>query len=385
MGNRWLILAALTTARLAMGFQFQSVGSTALFLVDEFPINFTDIGFLVGLFLLPGIFLAVPAGIWGKRYGDKRIVSLGLFFMAVGGVIIGASNSYEMICAGRVVSGVGAVLLNVLLTKMITDWFAGREIVLAMSTLLNAWPIGVGLALVVQGSLAEWESWSLVFHTTAGFAAVSLVIVAAFYRPPEDVASAPAGGGLRNLSRTELVSISTIGMTWALFNAAIVILWAFAPSLLAKSGMSTTEAGFMVSISTWLMVVSVQAGGLIVQRFGHGDAVIVIGALVSAGGLFILPLVDNPLWVLIVMGLFIGAPAGAINAIPAEILKPENRAPGLGVYIIWYYFAMAALPPVAGALQTTGGDLSSSLYFAGFVMLAAIPFLWVVRWRLSNL
>jgi len=33
--NRWVMLAVLTTARLALGFQFQSVGSTAPFRTSQ--------------------------------------------------------------------------------------------------------------------------------------------------------------------------------------------------------------------------------------------------------------------------------------------------------------------------------------------------------------
>ena len=43
---------------------------------------------------------------------------------------------------GRVISGVGAVLFNVVLTKMVADWFAGREIVTAMALTAATWPLG---------------------------------------------------------------------------------------------------------------------------------------------------------------------------------------------------------------------------------------------------
>ena len=42
-------------------------------------------------------------------------------------------------------SGTAAVVFNVALTKMTTDWFAGREIVTAMSILIASWPFGIAL------------------------------------------------------------------------------------------------------------------------------------------------------------------------------------------------------------------------------------------------
>ena len=84
MHNRWIMLAVLTMARLAMGFQFQSIGSTAPFLVEGLGIDYASVGFLIGLFLLPGVVLAIPGGFLGQVFGDKRVVAFGLALMAGG-------------------------------------------------------------------------------------------------------------------------------------------------------------------------------------------------------------------------------------------------------------------------------------------------------------
>ena len=53
----------------------------------------------------------------------------------------------RLFSVGRLISGMGAVLLNVLVTKMTTDWFVGREIGTALALLVSSWPIGIGIAL----------------------------------------------------------------------------------------------------------------------------------------------------------------------------------------------------------------------------------------------
>ncbi len=104
-----------------------------------------------------------------------------------------------------------------------------------------------------------------------------------------------------------------------------------------------------------------------------------VGILVWGIGLVLLPLVPSPWWLIVIMGIFGGAPAGAIVSLPSEILKPENRGPGLGLFITWYYAAMAVFPPVAGWLQDISGDAGAPLYFAGLVMVASLPFLGLLR------
>ena len=52
MSKRWLVLAVLAFARIAMGFQFQAVASVSPFIVEEFGIDYASIGTLIGLFVL---------------------------------------------------------------------------------------------------------------------------------------------------------------------------------------------------------------------------------------------------------------------------------------------------------------------------------------------
>ena len=378
--TRWVMLAVLTTARLAMGFQFQSVGSASPFLVADLGIDYASVGFLIGLYLLPGVFLALPGGFIGKRFGDKRVVIAGLALMFVGGILVGAGDTYKMVCVGRFISGVGAVLLNVILTKMTTDWFADREIVLAIAILINAWPIGIGIALVTLGSLGEASSWNAIFYTTAAFALVGLLLIATLYKSPF-IKDATEGGDTRifTLSSMELGHICLAGVAWAFYNVAYAIMLGFAPSFLISQGDSVTGAGFTISLNTWFLVASVQTGGLLAQKWGRINVIMLVGILVWGIGLALLPLVPSPWWLIVIMGIFGGAPAGAIVSLPSEILKPENRGPGLGLFITWYYAAMAVLPPVAGWLQDISGDAGAPLYFGGLVMVASLPFLGLLR------
>ncbi|HKI65114.1 MAG TPA: MFS transporter, partial [Burkholderiales bacterium] len=147
MAPRWRVLAVLTFVRLGMGFQFQSVAAVSPFLSESLGFDAAQIGLLIGIYSLPGALFALPGGLLGARMGDKRACLLGLVLMLVGGIGVAVSTNFEAAFAARAVSGAGAVILNVMVTKMIADWFAGREIVLAMAVLMNAWPIGISVAL----------------------------------------------------------------------------------------------------------------------------------------------------------------------------------------------------------------------------------------------
>lgn len=380
MDNRWVMLAVLTTARLAMGFQFQSIGSTAPFLVEDLGIDYASVGFLIGLYMAPGVVLAFPAGLLGRRFGDKRVVVIGLLLMFLGGFLAGVADNYEVVVAGRFLSGIGAVLLSVLLTKMATDWFAERELVLAIAILLNSWPIGIGLALVTLGPLAETSSWSVSFYATAAAAVVGLLLMATLYQSPEVEEAADADGTkITALSIREVGLVSLAGVVWALYNVAVAILPGFAPSFLIGRGASIAEAGFIIGLYTWFFVASVQIGGMLAQKFGRSNTIMVVGLTIFGAGFLLLPLVSSPLWVVVVMGIFGGAPAGPIVALPGQILAPMNRAPGLGLFSTWYFAVLATLLPLAGWFQDITGDAGAPLYFGGLVVLASLPFLALLR------
>src|SRR3982750_1675355 len=91
-GERWLILAVLFLARTAMGFQFQAVAALSSFVVADFRIDYTQLGLLIGLYLLPGILIAYPGGLLGQYFGDKRIAVLGMALMVVGGLLTATSD-----------------------------------------------------------------------------------------------------------------------------------------------------------------------------------------------------------------------------------------------------------------------------------------------------
>jgi len=77
------------------------------------------------------------------------------------------------------------------------------------------------------------------------------------------------------------------------------------------------------------------------------------------------------LW-LIIMGAFFFLAAGVTVALPLEVLKPEHRAAGLGVFYTIWYAGMAGLPPVAGWTRDVSGDAGAPILFAGVMGISGV-------------
>ena len=178
-----------------MGFQFESVPALAPLVRSDFGVDLADIGLLIGLYLSPGLVFALPGGAIGKRFGEKRMVLAGLALMTAGGLIMAVSQSWGMQITGRVLAGTGAVLMNVLMSKMVTDWFAGRELATAMAIFVNSWPFGLAVALVALPVVAGTDGLARAYLLAAGLPFAGLLALAAFYRAPASPVTAVAGIG----------------------------------------------------------------------------------------------------------------------------------------------------------------------------------------------
>ncbi len=386
--NRWLWLAVLFLIRITLGFQFQSVGSVSPQLRADLGIGHAEIGTLIGLYMLPGVVIALPSGLLIKRFGDMRAVGYGLLLMIFGAIFLGLSESFTLAILGRIVSGTGLVLLNVALTKMVIDWFAGREIRTAMGVMLASWPFGIALGLVTQGALADAYSWQFVMFLTGAASAAALIPLLFLARMAPSSAGVEKNVALYTLTRRELLLVSLAGIAWGAFNAGFAIYISFTPGLLIADGFSATDAAALVSIGVWITMISVPIGGFLTEHFGRPQTSIVMFSLLIAITLGLFPYLAIPAVLAVLFGLWMGPPAGALVALTSEALSEDNRGPGLGVFYTWYYLAMAIGPAIAGAGRSATGSSSTPLIFgaalfASIILFASLFSLFAARQRLS--
>jgi MFS family permease len=380
VGRRWLILAVLFLARTTIGFQFQSIGTLSPVLLAALRIDYTQLGLLIGSYLLPGVVIAYPGGLLGQRFGDKRVALVGLALMLLGGVLTSISDDYAPFLVGRLVSGAGAVLLNVLLNKMATDWFAGREIGTALAILAASWPIGISLSLVSLPWFAAAISVAAALAAAPVMAAMAIALVAIGYpgRAGPAAALSSAASARAGLSAREFGLVSLAGGIWAVFNVGYILVVSFAPSLLVARGMSATAAALATSLATWIIVVTIPLGGIVTDRTGRSTALMSASFAVFGLATMLMPRAPTPVLIAFI-GAVAGLPAGAILALPAEVLRPATRGAGMGVFFTWYYIAMALLPPLAGRARDVTGHPGAPLVIAGGLEISAIAILGLFR------
>src|SRR4029450_1496620 len=176
MNKRWIMLALVFVARTSTGFQFQALASVAPLMITDLRLSYAELGTLIGLYVLPGAFLSWPGSIIGQRLGERRVVIASLALMVGGGVITANASDFVIAAIARLTSGIGAVVMNILLSKMVADWFAGREVSTALAVMLSSWPVGLGAAVAPLGQVAAVTSWRMSIAVTALWAGIGLLL-----------------------------------------------------------------------------------------------------------------------------------------------------------------------------------------------------------------
>lgn len=373
--ERWVILAALFAARTAIAFQFQTVGGLAPILVGELALDYSGIGTLIGLYLLPGVPLAIPGGLLGQRYGAKTVLLAGLVLMGFGGWATGATSSFYLIAIGRVISGAGAVLINVMATKMVADWFTDQKLPTAMAVLVASWPLGIGLGVVVDHGIAAESGWPVVMYLAAAMSIASFLLVFAVYRDPPRKSLQVAQNLKPHLTRSELINVLLTGGVWATYNVGYIVLISFAPEFFTSRGYSLAYSNWIVSSLGWLLMPMIAVGGLVSEKTGRPVLFIALGLTATILAAAALPFVSSPAAHFVLIALVAGLPAGPIMALPATILRVENRAAGMGIFFACYYVAMAVLPAMAGKLRDLTGSPVTPIFFAVGTIVCALLFL----------
>ena len=374
---RWRMLAIVFIARTAMAFQFQMVGALSPLFVTTYRVGLADIGLLVGLYFAPGIVIALPGGSLAARLGDKRLLVLASALMLAGGALALLVDSFAGQIAARVIAGVGGVTLNVIGTKAVADWFAGREIGTAMAIYINSWPVGIALALAVLPGVAALGGLDVALGINAALAALGLgLLLGVFRAAPHAAGAALPAMWPHGKRRTALFAAALI---WAFVNAALILALSFGPALLTQRGLPLVAASGLTSLSLWVLALCAPFGGILADRTGARDGVILCGLAVFAAGRVVIRIGLPPAAGFALIGLGVGLCAGPIMSLPAEVLDPATRALGMGMFFTLYYGVTLVAPVLGGWLSALTGSTASSFDAALVLVGLCVPLLMLVR------
>ena len=367
-------VAALFLARLAFGFQFQTLPALGPELTARFGLDYASFGVIVGAYMLPGIVAALPGGMLGRRFGGRLVVGAGFALMGLGSAAAATWFTPGGIWLGRVISGTGAVALVVLQGKVVSDRFTGRSFMPVMGLLVGAFPIGVGLVGLghdaVQGALGV----AGLFVAGAAIPAVCLLL----WMPSAD-APPSARAPWAWPTRREVLLVVVAGLTWTAYNAGYYGFLSYMPSVMAVRGHGPGVVAAAMTAATWPNLPATVLGGVLATRVGN-TPVMLAGTVTAVVCLAGAGLSDWPMAWSWVFGTVGALQAGVIIGVGTLSAQPENRAVGMGMFYTTYYAGGAFLPGVCGAVADRVGTPAGAMLAAAALATLALPAFFLHQW-----
>lgn len=365
-----IILTALACARVAFGYQFQTIATLATELGDQFALTYTQLGALIGAYMISGCILALPLGLLGRRVGEGRVLLIGLALMTTGCVHSAFATTAAGIGFGRATAGVGAVAMIVLQNKIIAEWFAGARFMMAISVTVCSFPVGMGLAGLVLPVLMHHFGMTLALLSDALPAAVALALFGISYREP--VLEAPPVRRFALPTGREAVLLTIAGFAWMVYTAGFSGFASYLPASMSLRGYDLPVIGVVMAIATWGNVAGTLSGGSLATRLG-GQTVFLAGTSFLVVGMLMLTLTPWAVGGALVLGVLGSIQPGVLMAAGTFSARPDNRAVGMGLFYTIYYLGGAFVPAVCGLAADSAGRPEGGLLAAAALSALAIP------------
>ena len=366
--SRWAILAVLALIRLSFGYQFESMAALAPAVSRELGLGAAEVGTLIGLYWAPGVLIALPGGWLGRRFGEKPVVLAAGVLTVLGGVACGFATSYAALAAGRLVAGLGGIVMNVLTVKMTADWFAGREIGFAMGAVFGSFPLGIALGLALQAPLALATGWPAVMLSTAALALAVLVALALVYRAPGEAHAPQPAAAAGAIGRREIVLMTVSGIGLALYNGSFLVYVSYSPALLLAQGIGVAATSAILAAASAVSTFCVPLGGHLADRTRRPWAVLFGATLAFCVAIALLPAAaaSGSLTAVasgaIAIGVLGAIPVSTMVALPSQAVPAEKRAIALGLFYTWFYLGAALCPALGGWLYELSGTPAAPIY-----------------------
>jgi len=343
--RRWLILASTVVSFFAVGVTFFAVPPLIPELVTRFGLSHLAIGVLVGAISVPAVLFSIPIGAAVDRWPARAAGNVALTLMGLGALIFAIAPSYAALFAGRFLFGVGGLIINLLLARLVTTAFAGRELALAMGIFNAVYPASMIAMFTLHPKLLAAFGWRGELLVLAGLVAVAAPLHN--LAVPEALRGDAATEEPRE-ERRVTAPLVALAVSWLLFFAAYASIFTFAPQWAGGGG----TALMTVSLIPWVALFLAPLAGAVIDRTGRAAPWVLAGQLILCGVLAAMALgVIPPIPAMLLVGVTFAIVATATYSLPAVLVSAARIGFAFGFITAFSNFGNIAGPAAAGAIR----------------------------------
>jgi predicted MFS family arabinose efflux permease len=365
--HRWLILASAMVSFFAVGMTFFAVPPLYETLRTSFALSNLAIGLLMGAIAVPAIALSIPLGAALDRWPPRAAGLAGLATMLVGAAAFAVAPSYGWLVVGRLVFGVGGLLMNLLLARLVSAAFAGRELALAMALFTGTYPASMIVLFSIHPWLAARLGWRGEMGLLAGLVVAAIPLHA--FAVPRHLGNREDAPDVRE-ARTLPASLVALGAAWMLYFGAFAAVATFAPEW-AGGG---SRGLLLASVITWVAMLGTPVAGAAIDRSGRPQMWCVAGTALMALTLAVMAVGAAPVvGAMAALGAVAATVPPAFYSLPSRLVPASRVGFAFGFITAFSNLGAVAGPALAGAVRdATPAWAATWGAFAGVALVGSI-------------
>ncbi len=294
--------------------------------------NLTLVGLAIGAYGLTQACLQIAYGAASDRFGRKPVIVFGLVLFVAGSVVAALAGDIQMIIAGRVLQGAGAISAAV--TALAADLTRDQHRTKVMAMIGSSIGLVFALSMVAAPLLYAAVGMDGIFWLTAALAAGAIGVVLWVVPEAPTVPRANGGSFIDVLRDPQLMRLN-----FGVFALHLIqtTMWVMVPAALVASGGLPMPEHWKVYLPAVLLSFVVMVPAIIIAE-RHNRMKLVFNAAIA-----LLALVQFGLWLvgdgLIPLALLLTLFFVAFNVLEAtqpswisRIAAPHSKGTALGVY-----------------------------------------------------
>ena len=350
----------------------------------EFSLSFAQVGLLRTGYSGALALFQVPSGYLAERWGEPRILAAGTFLTAVGFFCVGTAGGFVPLLVFLVIGGLGSGTQHPLSSSLVSRAYEAGRRRAALGTYNFSGDLGKATwpaCAAFVTALAGWR-WAaqgiglVVLATAVGI----FFLLASLVGDPAGPQATPAadragnGWGIRNARGFSL--LSTIH---AIDNGSRTVFLTFLPFLLLGKGARMDLMGLALGVTFAGGATGKFVCGHLAERWGIILTVLVTETATGLGILLLLALPVTPaLFLLPVLGIALNGTSSVLYGTVAELVAPERRSRGYGLFYTIGIGTGALAPPLFGLLSDAAG-VPVTLAVLAAVILTTLPLARLLR------
>ncbi|MDU9048307.1 MAG: MFS transporter [Candidatus Electrothrix sp. Rat3] len=303
-------------------------------IIKELNISPRDIGLLITVFTVPGVFLTPILGVLADRFGRKRVLAPSLFLFALAGGACALTKDFPLLLFLRFFQGIGAAALPAINVALIGDLYTGRERDTAMGYNTSVLSLGVATYPALGGLLAA-AGWHYPFFLPLLALPVGFFVLF-FLKNPEPKSNSPLKGYLGNI--WQAVRQREVALLFLATLITFIILYGsyltYFPLLLSQTFKASTPLiGLIMSGMACTMAFTSSQMGRLAKHYSKKQ-LLIVAYILYAVSLSLIPFAPNIpvlLFPVFLFGVAQGLNIPSVQTMLAALAPLEYRASFMAV------------------------------------------------------